>query len=75
VPAGSGTTSRFALPRKLRSSSWAVVALDRHYPMYQNHWIIPCRSEHLKIKSLINTCSESHPETHNSNILYETRSW
>jgi hypothetical protein len=27
-----------------------------------------------KFKSLINTCSESHSETHNSNILYETRS-
>jgi hypothetical protein len=24
VPAGSGTTRRYALPRKLRSASWAV---------------------------------------------------
>jgi hypothetical protein len=38
VPAGSGTTRRYALPRKLWSVSWAVVALDHHYPMYQNHW-------------------------------------
>jgi hypothetical protein len=71
-PAGSGTTRRYVLPRKLRSVSWAVVALDHHYPTHQTIGVIPCRSEHLKIRSLISTCSESHPETHNSNILYET---
>jgi hypothetical protein len=38
VPAGSGTTRRYARPRKLRSASWAVVALDHRYPTYQNHW-------------------------------------
>jgi hypothetical protein len=38
VPEGSGTTRRYALPRKLRSASWAVVALDHRYPMHQNHW-------------------------------------
>jgi hypothetical protein len=26
VPAGAGTTPRYALPRKLRSASWAAVA-------------------------------------------------
>jgi hypothetical protein len=26
VPAGSGTTRRYALPRKLPSASWAAVA-------------------------------------------------
>jgi hypothetical protein len=31
VPAGSGTTRRYALPQRLRSASWAVVALDHHY--------------------------------------------
>jgi hypothetical protein len=38
VLAGSSTTRWYALPRKLRSASWAVVALDHHYPMHQNHW-------------------------------------
>jgi hypothetical protein len=38
VPAGSGTTRRYALLRRLQSASWAVVALDHHYPMHQNHW-------------------------------------
>jgi hypothetical protein len=38
VPAGAGTTPRYALLRKIRSASWAVVALDHHYPMHQNHW-------------------------------------
>jgi hypothetical protein len=38
VTAESGTTRRYALPRKLRSVSWAVVALDHHYPMHKNHW-------------------------------------
>jgi hypothetical protein len=38
VPAGSGTTLRYALPRKLRSMSWAVVALDYRYPTHKNHW-------------------------------------
>jgi hypothetical protein len=38
VPAGSGTIDRYELPRKLRSGSWAVVALDHHYPTHQNHW-------------------------------------
>jgi hypothetical protein len=47
VPAESGTTRRYVLPRKLRSASWAVVAIDHHYPTRQNHWVIPCRSEHL----------------------------
>jgi hypothetical protein len=37
VPVGSGTTRRYALPRKLRSASWVVVAIDHHYPMHQNH--------------------------------------
>jgi hypothetical protein len=39
VPAGSGTTRRYELPRKLRSGSWAVVALDHCYPTHQNHWV------------------------------------
>jgi hypothetical protein len=38
MPAGASTTRQYALPRKLRSASWAVVALDHHYQMYQNHW-------------------------------------
>jgi hypothetical protein len=38
VPAGSGTTDWYELPGKLRSVSWAVVALDHSYPTYQNHW-------------------------------------
>jgi hypothetical protein len=38
VPAGAGTTPRYALLRKLRSSPWVVVALDHHYPMQQDHW-------------------------------------
>jgi hypothetical protein len=38
VPAGSGTTRRYVLPRKLWSASWAVVALDHRYLMHQNHW-------------------------------------
>jgi hypothetical protein len=38
VPAGSGTTRRYALPQRLRSASWAVVALDHHYPTQLNHW-------------------------------------
>jgi uncharacterized membrane protein len=38
VLAGSGTTPRYELPRKLQSASWAVVALDHRYPTYQNHW-------------------------------------
>jgi hypothetical protein len=38
VPVGFGTTPRYALLRKLRSASWAVVALDHHYPTHQNHW-------------------------------------
>jgi hypothetical protein len=38
VPAGSGTTHRYELPRKLRSASWVAVALDHHYPTHQNHW-------------------------------------
>jgi hypothetical protein len=38
VSAGSGTTRRYALPRRLRSVSWAVVAIDHLYPMHQNHW-------------------------------------
>jgi hypothetical protein len=38
VPTGSGTTRRYALLRKLQSASWAVVALDHHYPTHQNHW-------------------------------------
>jgi hypothetical protein len=37
-PAGAGTTPRYALLRKLRSSSWAVVAIDHQYPTHQNHW-------------------------------------
>jgi hypothetical protein len=36
--AGSGTTRWYELPRKLRSASWAVVALDHRYSTYQNHW-------------------------------------
>jgi hypothetical protein len=39
VPAGSGTTRRYALPRKLRSASWVVVAIDHHYLTHQNHWV------------------------------------
>jgi hypothetical protein len=35
--AGVGATLRYELLRKLRSSSWVVVAMDHHYPMYQNH--------------------------------------
>jgi hypothetical protein len=38
VPAGSGTTRRYALLRRLRSASWAVVALDHHYLTQQDHW-------------------------------------
>jgi hypothetical protein len=38
VPVGSGTTRRYALPQKLRSASWAMVALDHHYPTHQNLW-------------------------------------
>jgi hypothetical protein len=38
MPAGSGTTRRYALLQRLQSASWAVVALDHHYPMHQNHW-------------------------------------
>jgi hypothetical protein len=38
VPARSGTTCRCVLLRKLRSTSWAAVALDNHYPTHQNHW-------------------------------------
>jgi hypothetical protein len=38
VPAGSGTTRRYALLRRLRSASWAVVALDHHYLTPQDHW-------------------------------------
>jgi hypothetical protein len=38
VPAGVGTTPRYALLRKLRSASWAVVAIAHHYLMHQNHW-------------------------------------
>jgi hypothetical protein len=38
VPAGSGTTRRYALPQRLRWASWAVVALDHHYPTQLNHW-------------------------------------
>jgi hypothetical protein len=34
VPIGVGTTSRYVLLRKLRSASWVVVAIDRHYPMH-----------------------------------------
>jgi hypothetical protein len=26
------------LLRKLRSTLWAAVAYDRHYPMLQDHW-------------------------------------
>jgi hypothetical protein len=36
--AGVGTTLRYVLLRKLRSTLWAAVAYDRHYPMLQNHW-------------------------------------
>jgi hypothetical protein len=36
--AGVGTTLRYVLLRKLRSTSWAAVAYDRHYPMLQDHW-------------------------------------
>jgi hypothetical protein len=36
--AGAGTTLRYVLLRKLRSTSWVAVAYDRHYPMLQNHW-------------------------------------
>jgi hypothetical protein len=38
VFAESGTTRRYALPRKLRSALWAVVAIDHHYSTHQNHW-------------------------------------
>jgi hypothetical protein len=38
VPAVTSTTRRYALPRRLRSASWAVVVLDRHYPTHQDHW-------------------------------------
>jgi hypothetical protein len=38
VPAGSGTTHRYELPRKLRSGSWVVVGLDHRYPTHKNHW-------------------------------------
>jgi hypothetical protein len=38
APAGAGTTRRYALPRRLRSASWAVVAIDHHYPTQQDHW-------------------------------------
>jgi DNA mismatch repair protein MutH len=34
---GVGTTLRYVLLRKLRSTLWAAVAYDRHYPMLQNH--------------------------------------
>jgi hypothetical protein len=34
---GVGTTLRYVLLRKLRSTSWAAVAYDRHYPMLQKH--------------------------------------
>jgi hypothetical protein len=36
--AGADTTLRYVLLRKLRSTSWAAVAHDRHYLMLQNHW-------------------------------------
>jgi hypothetical protein len=36
--AGADTTLRYVLLRKLRSTSWAAVAYDCHYPMLQNHW-------------------------------------
>jgi hypothetical protein len=35
---GFGTTLRYVLLRKLRSTLWAAVAYDRHYLMLQNHW-------------------------------------
>jgi hypothetical protein len=35
---GVCTTLRYVLLRKLRSTLWAAVAYDRHYPMLQNHW-------------------------------------
>jgi hypothetical protein len=38
VSAGVGTTLQYVLLRKLRSTSWAAVAYDRHYPMLQDHW-------------------------------------
>jgi hypothetical protein len=38
VSVGAGTTLRYVLLRKLRSTSWATVAYDRHYPMLQNRW-------------------------------------
>jgi hypothetical protein len=38
APAGAGTIPRYALLRKLRSASWAVIAIDHHYPTHQNHW-------------------------------------
>jgi hypothetical protein len=36
--AGVGTTLRYVLLQKLWSTSWAVVAYDRHYLMLQDHW-------------------------------------
>jgi hypothetical protein len=38
VPAGSGATLRFALPRMPLSVSWAVTVVGHHYPTHQNHW-------------------------------------
>jgi hypothetical protein len=38
VSAGVDTTLRYVLLRKLRSTSWVVVAYDRHYLMLQDHW-------------------------------------
>jgi hypothetical protein len=35
--AGVGATLRYVLLQKLRSTLWAVVAYDRHYPMLQKH--------------------------------------
>jgi hypothetical protein len=36
--AGVGTTLWYVLLCKLRSTLWAAVAYDRHYPMLKNHW-------------------------------------
>jgi hypothetical protein len=46
-----GTTLRYVLLRKLRPTSWAAVAYNRHYPMLQNRWgySMPVRTSEIGV--------------------------
>jgi hypothetical protein len=76
VPAGSGTTLWFSLPRMPLSVSWVVAAVGHHCPTHKNHWRYCVSVRPSKNLSFLLTCIPklAHKLTSRT-CMMKTRLW